>query len=191
MDSVRSLLHTGNLEKKFRAEALATAVCIRNRVFSQSLPKDVTLHHRWIGKSPDLSYFRVFGSKCWYVIPTHQVKKLDARSNAGIVMGYSPQRKGYRIWNIESSNLIFSWDVTFDEISEDSSTAEININPKPGNIAVPGGDVKGEVDDNVDQNPEISAEPATSEGQNSDDEFKDAQDNSAFSETFLTHSQAN
>ena len=38
MDCVRSLLHWSNLDKKFWAEALSTAVYIRNRVYSRSLP---------------------------------------------------------------------------------------------------------------------------------------------------------
>lgn len=38
IDLVRSMLHTCNLEKKIWAEALSTAVYIRNRVTSRSLP---------------------------------------------------------------------------------------------------------------------------------------------------------
>ncbi len=103
LDFVRSLLHTARLEKKFWAEALATAVYIRNRVFSQSLAKTVTPHHRWTGNSPDLSHLRIFGSKCWYIVPKSKVRKLDARSKAGVMVGYSSVSKGYKIWDIESS----------------------------------------------------------------------------------------
>ncbi len=178
MDCVRSLLHTAKLEKKFWAEALATAVYIRNRVFSQSLPKDVTPHHRWMKKSPDLSYFRIFGSKCWYVIPKHQVQKLDARSKAGIMMGYSSMSKGYKIWDIESSKLVISRDVTFDEVSTTSWTTEMNIdNPQSINVAGPGGDMKDEVDDNSDLTPDNPEQTEATEAPNSDNEFEDAQDN--------------
>ncbi len=45
VDCVRSLLHTTQLDKKFRAEALRTAVYVRNRVISRSLPKSITPYH--------------------------------------------------------------------------------------------------------------------------------------------------
>ena len=41
LDCVRSLLHTAKLDKSFWAEALSTAVYIRNRVLSSSLPKNI------------------------------------------------------------------------------------------------------------------------------------------------------
>ena len=54
MDCVRSMLRTSSLDKKFWAEALATAVYIRNRVVSRSLPYNITPHHRWIGEAPNI-----------------------------------------------------------------------------------------------------------------------------------------
>ena len=66
LNLVRSMLHYKSLPKHFWAEALATAVYVRNRVTSRSLPSNITPHHLWFGKSPDLSHMRVFGSQCWY-----------------------------------------------------------------------------------------------------------------------------
>ncbi len=45
MNLVRSMLHHKGIEKRFWAEALATAVYVRNRVTSRSLPLHVTPHH--------------------------------------------------------------------------------------------------------------------------------------------------
>lgn len=154
MDCVRSLLQTAKLEKKFWAEALATAVYVRNRVTSRSLPKNVTPYHLWMDKSPDLSYLRVFGSKCWYVIPKSKVKKLDARSKEGLMMGYSTQSKGYKIWDIESAKMIISRDVTFIESSVGPATAVIpDLDSTSSNVVVPGGEAKVEVDNNIDLKP--------------------------------------
>ena len=94
MDLVRSMMHTAETPKKFWAEALATAVYVRNRVISRSLPKATTPYHLWMKKKPDLSHTRVFGSRCWYVIPRRALKKLDSRSCEGVFMGYSAQSKG-------------------------------------------------------------------------------------------------
>ena len=178
MDSVRSLLHTAKLDKKFWAEALSTAVYIRNRVVSRVLPKNTTPHHLWIGESPNLSYFRVFGCKCWFVIPKPKVKKLDSRSKEGFFMGYSTQSKGYKIWDLESSKLIVSRDVTFDEFSTNFSEKQIEISEDgPVNDAVPGGECKIELAENIDLPSGASEETSDSESENSKNGFEDAQDN--------------
>ena len=46
-----------------------------------------------------------------------KVKKLDARAREGIMMGYSKQSKGNKIWDIESKKCVVSRDVRFDETS--------------------------------------------------------------------------
>ncbi len=186
VDCVRSLLQTAKLEKKFWAEALSTAVYVRNRVTSSSLPRNITPYHLWKGNSPDLSYFRVFGSKCWYVVPKNKVRKLDARSKEGLMMGYSSQSKGYKIWDVETSKLIVSRDVTFSESAVDPTSTIISDTAEhSSNVAVPGGGAKIEVDNNIDLTPDENTE-STSDNQtegesensaNSDDDFADGHEN--------------
>eukprot|EP00171_Calliarthron_tuberculosum_P004153 IDg4153t1 len=60
LNLVRSMLHHKSVEKRFWAEALATAVYVRNRVTSRSLPPNMTPYHFWQNTSPDLSHMRVF-----------------------------------------------------------------------------------------------------------------------------------
>ena len=127
VESMRSLLHTAKLDKKFMTEALSTAVYIRNRVSSRELSKNTKRNHLWIGKSPNLSCFRVFGCKCWFAIPKPKVKKLDSRSKEGFFMGYSTQSKGYKIWDLEFSKLVISRGVTFDESSTNFSEIQFEL----------------------------------------------------------------
>ncbi len=89
MNLVRSMLHHKGIEKKFWAEALATAVYVRNRVTSRGLPPNITPHHLWMGSAPNLEHIRVFGSRCWYVLPSHRTNKLDARARETMMIGYS------------------------------------------------------------------------------------------------------
>ena len=125
-DLVRSMLHHKSIEKRFWAEALATAVYTRNRVTSRALPDNITPHHIWHGKTPDLSHMRVFGSKCWYIVPKKKVKKLDTRAREAVMMGYSKQSKGYKLWDIESEKFVISRDVKFDETwEEEAETADV------------------------------------------------------------------
>ena len=112
---VRSIMHHKNIEKRFWAESMATAVHTRNKVTSRSLPNNITCYHRWYGEAPDLSHIRVFGSKCWYTIPKKKVKKLDPRARLAIMMGYSSRSKGYKLWDSDSCNFVVSRDVTFQE----------------------------------------------------------------------------
>ncbi len=115
IDLVRSMLHDANLDKKFWAEALNTAVYIRNRVVSSSLPQRSTPHHQWFGSTPDLSHCRVFGSKCLYVLPKTKLRKLDPRSHEARFLGYLENTKGYKLWDVETGRCAISRDVTFRE----------------------------------------------------------------------------
>ena len=125
VDLVRCMLHHKGVDRTFWAEALSTAVYIRNRVTSRGLPKKTTPHHHWCDKKPDLSNVRVFGSKCWYVLPKTKVSKLDARAREGMFVGYSDQSKGYKIWDAERRKMFVSRDVKFEET--ESSTKTVNV----------------------------------------------------------------
>ena len=139
MDCVRSMLRTSSLDKKFWAEALATAIYIRNRVVSRCLPHNITPHHRWIGEAPNVSHLRVFGCKCWFATPKSKLVKLDSRSKEGLMMGCSTQSKGYKIWDVESSKLVVSRDVEFNESSVNSLEVQIQTNEvTDSNVAGPG-----------------------------------------------------
>ena len=115
LNHTRSMLLSRNISKSFWAEALSTAVHIRNRVTSRSLPPNTTPHHRWIGVAPNLSYLRIFGAKCWYVVPKTKLRKLDARSRESMMAGYAPNSKGYKLWDAKLKKFIISRDVKFDE----------------------------------------------------------------------------
>ena len=171
-------MHTAELYKKFWAEALSTAVYIHIRVVSRALPKKTTPHHLWIGESPNLSYFRVFGFKCWFTIPKLKLKKLDSRSKEGFCMGYPTQSKGYKIWDLEFSKLIVSRDVTFDESPTNLSEIQVEISEdNPGNDPVPCGECKIELADNIDLFSVASEETNDNKSENSENGFEDAQDN--------------
>jgi len=64
LDLTRSMLHHKNISKRFWGEAMATAVYVRNRVTSRSLPPKLTPYHLWYGTAPNISHLRIFGSPC-------------------------------------------------------------------------------------------------------------------------------
>lgn len=178
MDCARSMLHSAKLDKKFWAEALSTAVHIRNRVLSRSLSPTETPFHRWMGKPPEISYFRIFGTKCFYVTPKSKRKKLDARSQPGIFLGYPLQTKGYKIWDTSLHKMIVSRDVSFLE-----STLLDTVMDDSADVSDQGGEVKEENDRNIEL-PEESLETDNDKDQSdeeaiensSDSDFEDATD---------------
>ena len=124
MNHTRSILISQKVEKKFWAEALSTVVYIRNRVTAQSLGPNLTPHHLWNDQAPNISHLRIFGSKCWYVLPKTKIKKLDARAREAMMVGYASNSKGYKLWDANKEKFIISRDVTFDETIE-STHSEI------------------------------------------------------------------
>jgi hypothetical protein len=41
--------------------------------------------------------------------------KFESRSSDGILLGYTPQGKSYRVLNLETNTVVESYDVTFNE----------------------------------------------------------------------------
>ena len=182
LDLVRSMLISKQVDKKFWAEALSTAVYVRNRMTSRSLPANVTPYHRWMGQDPNLSHLRVFGCQCWYVLPRKHIRKLDPRANEGMFVGYSLQSKGYKIWDLKLQKLIVSRDVTFNEeksctlTDHPSSQEEAEVVVQGGeedlasNISTQDNNLEEQDVDNPDEQP---AEDRESESDDSDDQFQD------------------
>ena len=71
------MLSFAKLDKSFWAEAVSTAVYIRNR----SLPSNdsVTPYEKWFGTKPDVSNLRLFGCRAMVHVPKEKSKKLDAQ----------------------------------------------------------------------------------------------------------------
>ncbi len=128
MDLVRSMLFTAGLSKEFWAEALQTAVYVRNRVTSRALNSQETPHYLWTGSKPDLSHLRAFGTERYYTIPRKLTKKLDVRARKAIFVGYSNQSKALKLWDCVENKMVISRDVAFREKEEAKRTEEPSEN---------------------------------------------------------------
>jgi hypothetical protein len=67
------------------------------------------------GRKPYVSHFKPFGCKC-FVLKCGNLDKFDSRSFDGILLGYTPHGRSYRVYNFETNTVVESCDVTFDEI---------------------------------------------------------------------------
>jgi hypothetical protein len=61
-----------------------------------------------------LSYFRPFGCKC-FVLKCDNLDKFESCSFDGILLGYTPHGRSYRVYNFETNTIVESCNVTFDE----------------------------------------------------------------------------
>jgi Integrase core domain/GAG-pre-integrase domain len=143
LNSVRTMLKHMDCEKKWWTEAVTTACYVKNRVTSARLPSNTTPYEIWFGTRPNVSHMRVFGAKCWYVIPKAQRNKLDDRSCEGMMLGYSMSQKGYKIWDESLNRAVISRDVTFLEelaVSNATTTTKMDWVDVPDIGAGSGGD---------------------------------------------------
>jgi hypothetical protein len=117
----RSMLSFKRLSSKYWAKAIHTAIYLRNRSPTASLD-GITPYEAWFGFKPRVKHLRVFGSVCYALVPNEKRTKLDSRSLKCTMIGYSDQKKGYRL--LSDGKFIVSRDVIFDE-TESKSAEEI------------------------------------------------------------------
>ena len=120
----RTILHENNLPNYFWAEAVNTSCYILNRVLIRS-SLDKTPYELWKNKKPNISYFKVFGSKCFILNTKNNLGKFDAKSNVGILLGYSSSSKAYRVFNKKTMVVEESVHLVFDESNESLERREI------------------------------------------------------------------
>ena len=116
LDLAISMLHQTNLGLEFWAEAIATAVYIRNRSPTTRL-KEKTPFECWFDQKPSVDHLRVFGCKALVHVPSERQKsKLAKRSISCIFVGYPSDSKGYKIqFNPETKRMLRSNDALFFE----------------------------------------------------------------------------
>ncbi|GKB36207.1 retrovirus-related pol polyprotein from transposon TNT 1-94 [Tanacetum coccineum] len=68
-------------------------------------------------KTPDLSFFHVFGALCYPTNDNDDLGKLDAKADIGIFIGYAPAKKAFRIYNKRTQKIIETIHVTFNELT--------------------------------------------------------------------------
>nr|GFA45151.1 hypothetical protein [Tanacetum cinerariifolium] len=120
VEAARTMLTFANLPSFLWAEAIATACFTQNR----------SIIHKHFDKTPyelinkrkaNIKFFRVFGCR-WYVLNDYEdVRKLKAKGDIGVFVGYSKEYVAFRIYNKRTRKIHESMNVNFDEISEMAS----------------------------------------------------------------------
>jgi hypothetical protein len=109
----RTMLDEHRTPRRFWADAINMTCYISNRVFLRSI-LHLTPFELHFSRKPSVSHFRPFGCKC-FVLKHGNLDKLKSRSFDGILLGYTPHGRSYRVYNFETNTILESCDVTFDE----------------------------------------------------------------------------
>jgi hypothetical protein len=99
--------------RRFWANAISTACYISNRIFLR-LILHLTPFELRFGRKPSVSHFRPFGCKC-FDLKHRNLDKFESRSFHGILLGYTPHGRSYRVYNFETNTVVESCNVTFNE----------------------------------------------------------------------------
>ena len=108
------MLRTSKLPHKFWAEALATAVYLRNCSPTKGV-KGITPFGALTGEKPNVDHLKTFGCAAYAHVPKVERQKLDSMSQKCIFLGYGTETKGYRLYDPEHSAVVHSRDVIFNE----------------------------------------------------------------------------
>jgi hypothetical protein len=97
----------------FWADAISTVCYVSNRIFLRSILLLTPFKLRF-GRKHSVSHFRPFLCKC-FVLKHGNLDKFESRSFDGILLGYTPHGRSYRVYIFETNTVVESCDVTFDE----------------------------------------------------------------------------
>ncbi|GJR44024.1 retrovirus-related pol polyprotein from transposon TNT 1-94 [Tanacetum coccineum] len=136
VEAARTMLIFSKAPLFLWAEAVATACYTQNRSLIHTL-HNKTPYELVHDKKPDLSFLRIFGALCYPTNDSEDLGKLKAKADIGFFVGYAPNRKGYRIYNKRTRQIMETIHVTFDELTE--QTAPVHSSPGPAhNLLTPG-----------------------------------------------------
>jgi hypothetical protein len=113
IDMARTMLGEFKTLERFWSEAVNTACRAINRLYLHRLLKK-TSYELLTGNKPNLSYFRVFGSKCYIMVKKGRHSKFAPKIVEGFLLGYDSNTKAYRVFNKSSRLVEVSSDVVFD-----------------------------------------------------------------------------
>jgi hypothetical protein len=114
LDMARTMLDEYKTPDRFCAEAINTACYSINRLYLHRILKK-TSYELFTGKKPNVSYFRVFGSKCFILVKRGRKSKFAPKVVEGFLLGYDSNTRAYRVFNKSTGLVEVSCDIVFDE----------------------------------------------------------------------------
>jgi transposase InsO family protein len=114
LDMARTMLDEYKTPDRFWAKAINTACYSIKQLYLHRILKK-TSYELLTGKKPNVSYFRVFGSKCFILIKRGRKSKFAPKAIEGFLLGYDSNTRAYRVFNKSTGLVEVSCDIVFDE----------------------------------------------------------------------------
>jgi hypothetical protein len=111
---VKTMLHEYKTSNRFWVEAINTACHATNRLYLHKLLKK-TSYKLLIVNKPNVSYFCVFGSKCYILQKRSKSSKFAPKIYEDVLLGYDSNSHAYRIFNVTTGCVGITYDAVFDE----------------------------------------------------------------------------
>jgi hypothetical protein len=110
----RTMLDEYKTPDRFWAEAINTACYSINQLYLPRILKK-TSYELLTGKKSNVSYFRVFKSKCFILIKRGRNSKFAPKAVEGFLLSYDSNTRAYRVFNKSTGSVEVSCDIVFDE----------------------------------------------------------------------------
>jgi hypothetical protein len=114
IDMARTMLGEFKTPERFWSEVVNITCHAINRLYQHRLLKK-TSYELLTGNKPNVSYFRVFGSKCYILVKKGRHSKFAPKAVEGFLLGYDSNTQVYRVFKKSSGLVEVSSDVVFDE----------------------------------------------------------------------------
>lgn len=114
MNLATAMLLSAKLPSYFWAEASSAATYARNRMIHSSIKEGVP-EGIWTGHTSNVKHLKIFGCVAYAHQPSQGRRKLDQRAHECIMVGYSNQTKGYRLWDPKRKKILQTNHVRLDE----------------------------------------------------------------------------
>ena len=98
-------------------ETVYTTCYTKYRVYLRPSTNKTT-YEIWKGKKPNLSYFNVFGCTYYIINDQEQIGKFQVKSDKGMFLGYSPNSRTYKIYNLHTKTIMESINVVVDDFND-------------------------------------------------------------------------
>jgi hypothetical protein len=109
-----TMLDEHRTPRRFWVEAVNIACYVLNGIYFRVYKKK-TCYELMHGRIPKVSKFHAFGCKCFIHKKGKKLDKFEARSVDGSFLGYASHSRAYRVLNLETNQIVETWEVTFDE----------------------------------------------------------------------------
>jgi hypothetical protein len=114
IESARTMLDEYKTSDHFWAEAINTVCHAINQLYLHRLFKK-TPYELLTGNKPNVSCFRVFGSKCYVLLKRSKSSKLAPKVYEGFMLGNDSNSHAYHVFNKDSSCVKTMCDAVSDE----------------------------------------------------------------------------